>query len=137
MPQTTGNGNTSISSLFNTLLHDVTLLFRKEIELARGELSMKVSELSNGAIMMAAGAVFGLAALLFLLTAITFALAEVMPPWAAALIVAAVVGIVAIGLLMAGRRRMRPAHLYPERTVRTLRDDAEFTRQQLRGGSHG
>lgn len=137
MASNTGNGNLSIGSLFNTLLHDLTLLFRKEFELARSELSMKASQMSNGAIMIGVGAVFGLAALLFLLAAVTFALAEVMPAWAAALIVAIAVGIVAAALFLTGRKRLKPDQLYPERTVRTLRDDAEFTRQRLRGGTHG
>jgi hypothetical protein len=132
-----GNGNLSVASLFNTLMHDVTLLFRKEFELARSEISVKVSEMSNGVIMIGAAAVAGLAALLFVMTAATFAIALVLPAWAAALIVAGIVGILAVALFSIGRNRLKAEHMVPERTVRTLRDDAEFTRQQFRGGGHG
>lgn len=129
-----GSGHLSIATLFNTLMHDVTLLFRKEFELARSELSWKAAQMSNGAALIAAAAVAGLGALLFLMTAATFALALVVEAWAAALIVGGIAGITAALLYAVGRNRLKGEHLYPERTVRTLRDDAEFTRRQMRGG---
>ncbi len=130
-------GNLPIATLFNTLMHDVTLLFRKEFELARSELSWKASRLSNGAAMLGAAAAVGLAALLFLMAAATFAFALVVPAWAAALIVGGLAAIAAASLYLIGRKRLTGEGLYPERTVRTLRDDAEFTRRQMRGEPHG
>lgn len=128
------NGNsTSIATLFNALLQDMTLLFRKEIELARTEMSQKVSELGSGAIYLAVGGLLAFAALLFLLAAAAFAIALVLPAWAAALIVGGAVLFVSLLFLAAGIGKFRLTHLKPERTVRTLREDAAFARQQLRG----
>lgn len=129
----TGTPSSSLSTLFTALLQDLSLLLRKEIELARVEMSHKVSEMGNGAIYLAVGAVLGLAALLFLLAAAAFAIALALPAWAATLIVGGAVLFVALLFVAAGIGKFRLTHLKPERTVRTLRDDAAFARQQLRG----
>ncbi len=127
------NGGLSITHLFTTLMTDISLLFRKEMELARAELSQKASDLGSGAIYMAIGGLLAFAALLFLLAAAAFAIALVLPTWAAALIVGGVVLIIGLLFLAGGYGKFRLTHLKPERTVRTLRDDAAFAREQFRG----
>lgn len=133
MPNSPENGNLPITALFNTLLHDLALLLRKEIELARSEMAVKAGRMTDGALMLGLAAVFGLAALLFLLATVALALAEVMPAWAAALVVGLAVGAVALVMFLSGRRRIRPGEFYPERTVRTLRDDAAVARRGFHG----
>ncbi len=129
------NGTTnSIGTVFNALLQDITLLFRKEIELARAEMSQKVSSLGSGATYLAIGGLLAFAALLFLLAAAAFAIMLVLPAWAATLIVGGAVLFVALLFLAAGIGKFRTTQLKPERTVQTLRDDAAFARQQFRGG---
>src|SRR5690606_31820936 len=81
------NGGLSITHLFTTLMTDISLLFRKEMELARAEMSQKVSDLGSGAIYIAIGGLLAFAALLFLLAAAAFAIALTLPAWAATLIV--------------------------------------------------
>lgn len=128
------NGSLSLTTLFTNLLHDMTLLVRKELELARVETSQKVSALSNGAIYIAVGGALSFAALLFLLAAAAVALAEVVPFWASLLIIGGAVLLIGLLFVASGYGKFKLMRLKPERTVRTLRDDAAFARQHLRGG---
>lgn len=128
------NGGLSLGHLFSTLMTDISLLFRKEIELARAEISQKASDLGSGAIYMVVGGLLAWAAFMVLLAAAVLALMLVLPGWASALIVGGVVLIIGLAFLAGGYGKFRTTHLKPERTVRTLRDDAAFARQQLRGG---
>lgn len=125
---------TPVSSLLSSLLKDVSLIFRKEVELAKTEASEKVSELGKGATSVAIGGALAFAGLLFLLLAATFAIALALPMWAAALIVGGVTLIVGFVIFKVGQGKMRPASLKPERTVRTVRDDIAFARQHLTRG---
>lgn len=127
------NGGLSITHLFTTLMTDISLLFRKEMELARAEMSQKVSNLGSGAIYIAIGGLLAFAALLFLLAAAAFAIALTLPAWAATLIVGGGVLIIALLFLAGGYGKVRLTHLKPERTVQALRDDAAFAREQFRG----
>jgi hypothetical protein len=55
-----------------------------------------------------------------------------MPAWAAALIVGVALAIAAAAALMAGRARFRRIHPAPDRTVETLKENVEWTKQQIR-----
>ncbi len=135
MPNDThGNGGSTLSALFTNLLQDMSLLVRKEMALARLETSQKISQAGSGATMLAIGAVLGLIGGIGLMTAAAVALALVLPAWAAWLIVGGAIAFVAMIFAMAGYSRIKPRHLKPERTMRTLREDAIFARQQIRGG---
>lgn len=125
--------HTPLSTLFTHLMGDVSLLVRKEIELAKVEATEKVSAMGTGAAYLAVGGLLAFAGLLFLLGAATLAIALALPAWAAALIVGAAVTFVAGLFVAAGLGKFRTTRLKPERTLRTLRDDAAFARQHLQG----
>jgi hypothetical protein len=78
------------------------------------------------------GAVSGFLAVLFALVAIVFALSNVIPNWAAALVVAASTGIVAASFIYAGRNRLRKVHPIPARTVETVKDNFQWTKPQTK-----
>ena len=77
-----------------------------------------------------------LAAILLLLDAAVMALAQVLPPeqapWLAPLIVGGIVGVIGLVALAKGRRDLEARKLAPTRTMRSLRRDAELTREHLR-----
>ena len=64
--------------------------------------------------------------------AAAWGLAEVIPEGFAFLIVAAVVGIVAAVMVVLGRKRLEAAREVAPETVETLKEDAQWTRQQIR-----
>ena len=121
----------STGQLVGDALGEVQTIVRKEIELAKHELTDAVSVRLQAA---AAAAVGGLVALIGLgcaLTAIAYGLATVMPLWAAWAIVAAVLFAVAGIALGIARSRATAVPLQPEKTRRSIEENAQWARTQL------
>jgi hypothetical protein len=122
--------------LFSDLWRETSALFRAETELAKAELSEKVSQVQTAVVSLAIGGAILLAAVLVLLDAAVNALAQVLPPehaaWLAPLIVGVAVGAIGLIALAKGRRDLAAGKLAPTRTMRSLRRDAELTREHLR-----
>jgi hypothetical protein len=122
----------STLELVRDIAANTQTLLRKEVELAKQEVL--------GAVMarvMAAGALIaaGLLAffvLLFAALAAAAALDLVLPAWAAALIVAGGFLLLAAPAALIGLRRMKAPSLKPEETVRTVKEDVEWARAQLK-----
>jgi peptidoglycan/LPS O-acetylase OafA/YrhL len=122
----------SIAGLFGDLARESTRLLRQEIALAKSEMLAKLAKIGRGAAELIAGALILYAGFLLLLAAAVLGLSQVVPPWAAALIVGGVVLLVGLGLALKGRRDMTAEKLVPGRTLRTLREDADWAREQMR-----
>jgi uncharacterized membrane protein YqjE len=98
-------------------------LIGEELQLARTELTSKVKTAGKGAGLLGAAAVVAIFGAMALTAAFILALALVMPPWAAALVVAAVYLAIAGVLALTGRTQVQAATPFlPERAVRTLTD---------------
>jgi hypothetical protein len=91
-----------------------------------------MGQLGTGAAEMIAGGVVVYAGFLALVAAAILGLATVLQPWLAALIVGLVVIAIGAVAIFKGRRDVEPANLRPDRTLRTLREDAEWAREQMR-----
>jgi hypothetical protein len=122
----------SIAGLFSDLARDFSRLFRQEIDLAKAELAEKASALGTGVAMVVAGGLVAWAGFLFLLAAGVIGLSEVVEPWLAALIVGGGVLILGIVLALVGKSRFKADNLVPRRTLRTLKDDTEWAKEQVR-----
>jgi hypothetical protein len=72
----------------------------------------------------------GVFALIFVLASGSAALDLVLPRWAANLIVASVLGLIAWVLVLVGRRAIKSAPK-PEQTQETLKEDARWAKRQL------
>jgi drug/metabolite transporter (DMT)-like permease len=117
-----------VTALLADLLHDSTTLLRQEIALAKAEISQKVSRVGGAAVSMAIGGALGFAALLLLLACFVFLLMEFagLPAWLATLIVGVLTAIIAFALIEKARSNLKIANLAPDRTVESLRRDAEL-----------
>jgi hypothetical protein len=123
----------SLKDLIGDLTNSVSTLFRKEIELARAETSEKVNQAAVAAGSIAAGGILALAALIVLLQALVIALTELgLAPALSALIVGGVVAGVAFALIYKGTTDLKAGSLAPNRTVDSLRRDAEMVKEQAR-----
>jgi hypothetical protein len=100
------------------------------IVLAKAELRADAVKVKRGAILLAAAAFIGIFAVGFLLLAAVYALATVMAPWLVALIVGAVVGIVAAGLVSAGLKSMKDLGL--ARTAETIQENVRWLMTRVR-----
>lgn len=126
----------SLAALFSDLTRDTVELVRQEIALARAELSQKVGTAQAALASMAIGAAVILAGLFLLLQAVVQGLAQVLPPdmapWLSPLIVGAIVAAIGYAMLKAGKEKLDPDHLVPQRTMDSLRRDKAVVQEKTR-----
>lgn len=119
----------SLLSLLADVPRLVSELVTAEIEQLKAELTAKFKALGVGAGLIAGAAVVLLFMVGVLLTAAVLALSLVMPGWAAALLVAGVLLIVAAILAWVGYVRLkRGMPPYPVETIESIRTDIDAVR---------
>ncbi|MFF8288974.1 phage holin family protein [Streptomyces sp. NPDC016309] len=118
----------SAGELLSAVTADVQTLFRQEVELAKAEVREEAAKAGKAAGMFGGAGFAGYMVALFLSLAAVFGLANVMDAGWAALIVTAVWAVVAAVLFVMGRSRMREVSPKPEKTVQTLKEDAQWAR---------
>ncbi|GAA1295943.1 phage holin family protein [Brachybacterium alimentarium] len=121
----------SVAHLVDRLSEQTSRLVRDELKLARAEYTEKAKQGGTAAGLFGAGAVlawFGLGALI---ATVILLLALVLPPWAAALIVTAVVFLAAGVAALLGKKKAEGLTPTPERTVATLRRDADEITERI------
>ena len=125
----------SITELFSDLTRNLTTLVRQEILLAKTEMKSKVSQVGAGGAYIGAGGALLYAGFLVLLGAAVIGLANIMPLWLSALIVGLIVALIGTGLLLKGKNDLKAQNLKPEKTIRSVRQDIDFTKEQFRRAS--
>jgi len=86
-------------------------LFREEIEAFKRELELKLKGVAVGVGLFVGAAMFAFLVIISLMLSAIFALSLVMPVWAAALIVAVVLAIIAVILVFIGRGQLQKGDL--------------------------
>ena len=102
-----GNRERPMAEVFRDIIGNVQEMVRSEVRLARVEIKEETSKTARAGAMLAAGAVMAMIAGVFLLVCIAQLLDMVMPDWAAALVVALLMGIPAAILISKGRDRLK------------------------------
>ncbi|WP_079144876.1 phage holin family protein [Streptomyces agglomeratus] len=120
--------SSSVGELLSDVTSDVQLLFRQEMELAKLEIREEATKAGKAAGMFGGAGFAGYMVALFASLAAVFGLANVMDTGWAALIVTGVWALVGAVLFVMGRSRMRSVSPKPERTVQTLKEDAQWAR---------
>ena len=127
--------NKSLIALFADLWRETSTLVHKEAELAKAELSEKVTQVSSGVAELAIGGLIVFAGFIVVLIALANGLAHFLPEdqadWLAPLIVGAVV--IAFGFIavLRGRSNVKPESLAPERTLESVRRDAQLVKEHV------
>jgi len=121
-----------IGQILTSVVGGFGILARKHVELAKIEAAEAVSVRGKGAGMMAGAAVVAMYAIGFLFAAGAAALALVVPVWAAILIVAVLMFLVAWVLVVLGRRTIKSAPAPVERTQEALKEDMRWAKQQIK-----
>ena len=127
-PSRVDTAGESLGDLVSELTGDLSKLMRQELELAKAEIRQEAVKAGKATGMLAAAGFAGYLTTVLLSLALVFALGAVMPLGWAALIVAAVWGIAGAVLYSTGRARLRTVNPKPERTVATLKEDAEWAK---------
>jgi hypothetical protein len=130
----------SLVDLLSGLVGDVSMLFHKEIELAKAEASEKLDDAIGASRNLAIGGVLAIGAVGVLLAAIVSGLTALLVAWGmqdqlanfvAALVVAVVVGLIAWSMIAKGAADLRASKLNMERTTRSLQQDAATVKGKL------
>jgi hypothetical protein len=120
------------AELISRLSEQTARLVRDELKLARAEMTAAAKQGGLGAGLLGAGgilAAYGFAALIA--TAI-IALALVLPAWASALIVTAVLFIAAAIAALVGKKKVQTLSVTPERTIESVNEDIA----EVKGQTH-
>jgi hypothetical protein len=118
----------SLGELVGQATKELSTLLRKEVELAKAELAAEVGKAGKGAGMFGGAGVMAMYALTFLSLAAMFGLGAVMPlGWAALIVGAVYLGITGF-LAMTGKKAFSGFSPKPERTIKTLKEDAQWAR---------
>lgn len=121
----------SLGELFGDLAEQLSRLIRQEADLARTELASNVTRVARDASLLGIGGGLAHAGMLALIAAAIALLARLgLDVWIAAAVVG--VALVAVGLLLIdrGRAQLRSASVVPKRTIQTIQEDVEWTRNQ-------
>jgi uncharacterized membrane protein YqjE len=122
----------STVELLRSIATDSGTLVRKEMELARHEIVEAVSARIKAALAAATAGVLALMALGFFALAAAAALDNVMRPWASRLVVGGAFAVMAMAALAFGALRAKRPSLAPEETKRTVKEDVEWAKTQLK-----
>jgi hypothetical protein len=125
-------GDRSISEILQDVLRNLQEIVRSEVRLAKTEVREEFIKAQSAALFLAVGALCGIFTVFFLLFAAVYALALVVPNWAAALIVTAILMAVAATTMMAGLKQLKRVHPAPEKTVETMKENVAWAKQQVK-----
>lgn len=120
----------SVGELLGEVTGDLSRLMRQEVALAKVELKEEAAQAGKASGMLAGAGAVGYLVLVFLSLALMFALDNVMGIGWAALLTAALLGIVSAVLFVLGRNRLKQVSPKPEQTVETLKEDVQWAKNR-------
>ncbi len=131
----------SLGDLFSELAAETSTLVRQEVSLAQTELTQKATSVGKNVGFLVAGGAVAYTALLVVLAAVVIGLTQLIhyltdwqiitSAWIAAAIVGLAVGIVAYMLVTSALTKLKNTELTPRQTVETLKEDAEWLKNQV------
>lgn len=123
----------SIGELFADLAKESSVLVRQEVALAKAEMTQKAGEVGKDIGFLAVGGLVLYAGLLAIIAAIIIVLGTVgVPWWLSALLVGLIVAGVGYFLVQKGLKALKRENLAPSQTIQTLKEDAEWAKEQVR-----
>jgi len=117
----------SLGDLFSNLSLQTSDLIRQEMRLAKAELSEKLVDAGRHVMMIGVSIAFGLAAVVAAAAAVALLLVNLgVEPWLAALITAALMGLVAYLLAQSGISALRTKSIAPVETIHSLKETTQW-----------
>ena len=121
----------SLGDLFSELASETGTLVRQEVALAQVELTKKATSIGKNVGYLVVGGAVAYAAALALMAALIIGLSYFIPAWASALIVGVAVGIAAYVMISSALAALKKTDLAPRETVETLKEDAQWLKNQV------
>ena len=130
-PTGDGDDGRSLGAIVGDITKDLTTLIRQEMALAKTELKEEVSKVGKGAGMLGGAGFAGYLAVLFLSLFLMFVLAEWWEDYRwAALVIAALWGIVEAVLAMVGKKKLQESNPDLPVTQQSLKEDVQWAKAQ-------
>lgn len=117
-----------ISSVLQAIAENIQDILRGELRLAKSKVSEELGKARAAGVLFGVGAAMAIFSAVFLLLAMVYALSLVLPAWAASLIVAAAVGVVAIVALRLGTKRFQTIRGAPG-TAASMKENVEWAKE--------
>jgi uncharacterized membrane protein YqjE len=122
----------SVPEILEDIASNLTQIVQAEFRLAKSELKEGAEKVAGPGAGLGAGVVLAFYGMGFLLLAAVYALSLVMAGWLATLIVGGVLAAAAGILIGAGRTKLKRVSLTPDKTIRTLEEDVQWAKQQVK-----
>jgi succinate dehydrogenase/fumarate reductase cytochrome b subunit len=132
----------SLADLVGGLSRDISMLFRKEVELAKAEAQESVGKAIHSVVALLIGAVLALGALGVLLSAAVSGLAILFVNWGlsaeaatalSAVIIGVIVAIIAWVFVNRGINGLKAENLWLDRTTHAVQRDAHVLKEKVNG----
>ena len=121
----------SLGTLLTDMTDQVSVLMRREVELARVETEEKIATAVKSAVSMIKGGVIAYAGFIVLLLGIGYGLATVIDLWISMLIVGGITLIIGGLMLMAGRSAMNEVNFVPEKTIKSVQNSVDMIKEKV------
>ncbi len=122
----------SLGDLFTELANESSALMRQEVALAQAEITQKATKVGINVGYLVVGGSIAFIAVQAIIAAIIIALGVLIGSyWISALIVGIIVAIVAYFMVSSALESLKKLELTPEQTVETLKEDAEWVKEQV------
>lgn len=121
----------SIADVLKDIVANVQHIIRAEVRLAKVEVRDELVKMKRGVVFFAVAGMLGTLAVGVLLLAAVYALSLVLPPWAAALVVAVVTGVIAAICVGTGMKSLKQVTL-PPKTVATIQENIQWAKTQTK-----
>lgn len=123
----------TLGELFSQLSRETATLVRQEVALGRSELTRNLARVGRHAALIASGAALTYAGVLAIVASLVLGLVQTgLTPWLAALLAGGGILVVGYLLMHAGLSALRRDQVTPEATVETLKENAQWVKNQVR-----
>ena len=122
----------SLPDVLQDIVGDLQEIIRSEFRLGTTEMKEEAAKAVKPGVTLVTGVVFAVYALGFLLLSVLYGLTFVVPAWAAALIVGALVGLPAMAMIGKGRKGFKRIDIVPDKTVRSVKEDVQWAKNQAK-----
>jgi uncharacterized membrane protein YqjE len=122
----------SVPDILEDIASNLTQIVQAEFRLARTELKEGAEKAAVPTANLGAGLALAFYGLGFLLLAADYALSSIMAGWLATLVVGGLLTLAAGILITAGGTKLKRANLTPGKTIRTLEEDVQWAKQQIK-----
>lgn len=122
----------SIGELFGKLARDTGTLLRQEVRLVVAETRTNLGKATHGFAWLATGALLGLSGFFALVAALILLLSLWIPAWAAAGVVAIVIGAIGFAVLNQGWSMLKGSDYLPDESIESIKEDTEWLKEQIK-----